>query len=420
MKLSQSHFIDFFCIAIITTMVFSPYALTLSMIGLAAVGVFIMPGRLRLGINWKALAVLLRPWQYPAYFAITLFFWIVFIGAWEINDPWYFKARLRVKLPYVLMPLLFMVLPAFSARKRNTYLLFLIILLSLTSIGILANYMLNTEEINMLIKKGKPMPTPRNHIRYSMLVVLGIISGGYLTSIKFMWRFSFEKYLIPALTFFLFIFLHILSVKTGLLVLYASLIFIIFRYLLFSRYYVIALVSLASLIILPYVAYKTIPSFKSKINYTQYDYQMYSQGQGEVYGDAGRIISIRVGWDIFRSSPIFGTGAGNLKKAVEEKFQSAEVEYWETLMPHNQFIFVMAATGIVGLIIFLFAFFFPLIYQQRYKSFLVSTFYFMLFVLFIVDHPCETALGVAYHSFFLLLFLSAATELPAEEERTSS
>jgi O-antigen ligase len=406
-KLSQSHFIDFFCIAIITTMVFSPYALTLSMIGLAAVGVFVLPGRLRLGINWKALSALLRPWRYPAYFIITLFFWITFIGAWEIHDPWYFKARLRIKLPYVLLPLLFIVLPDFSPRKRNTYLLFLIVLLSLTSIGILVNYLLYTEEINMLIKRGKPMPTPRNHIRYSMLVVLGIIAGGYLASIKFIWRFSFEKYLIPALTGFLFIFLHILSVKTGLVVLYASLIFIIFRYFLFSRYYVIALVCLAGLILLPFVAYHTIPSFKSKINYTQYDYQMYAQGQGEVYGDAGRIISLRVGWDIFRSKPILGTGAGNLRKEVEKKFQSEEVEYWETLMPHNQFIFVLAATGIVGLAIFLYAFFFPLIYQKRYKSFLVSTFCFILFVLFMVDHPCETALGVAYHSFFLLLFLSA-------------
>jgi len=389
------------------SMVFSPYALTLSMIGLAAVGVFTISPTYRPGINWPAVKRLLRPWKYPAYLAITLFFWITFIGVWDLQEPWYFKARLRIKLPYVLLPLLFMVLPSFSARKRDSYLLFMLALLAITAIGVLVNYALNFEGINELIRKGKPMPTPRNHIRFSLLVVLGIIAGGYLSAKKFVWRFQAERYITPALTVFLFFFVHVLSVKTGLVVLYAALLFIIFRYLLFSRYYRLAIAGLLILIALPFIAYQTVPSFRSKIMYTRFDYFMYQHDRGEVFGDSGRLISLQVGWDIFREHPILGVGAGNLKKAVERKFGSEDIDYWETLMPHNQLLFTAAATGLVGLALFLLAFFFPLFYKKNYKDFLLLVFHLILFTLFMVDHPCETALGVAYHSFFLLLFLSA-------------
>jgi O-antigen ligase len=408
MPLKQHHIIDFFCIAIITTMVFSPYALTLSMIGLAAVGVFTFSPKWRPGINWSALSHLLRPWRYPAFLVITLLFWITFIGVWNLEEVSYFKARLRIKLPYLLLPLLFMVLPPFTTQKRNFYLLYLLVLITLTSIGVLINYGLHAESINSLIEQGKPMPTPRNHIRFSLLVVLAIIAGGYLTIQRIRWKFKIERYLIPSMTFFLFIFAHILSVKTGLLVLYVVILFSIFRYLFFSRNYIIAIISLVAITALPFVAYHTVPSFKAKVNYTRYDLFMYKHERGEVFGDAGRIISLQVGWQIFKEHPLLGAGAGNLHKTVEEKFKSEQINYWETLMPHNQFLFIMAATGLIGLAIFLFAFIFPLIYQQAYKDFLILIFHLLLLPLFMVDHPCETSLGVAYHSFFLLLFLSAS------------
>lgn len=405
--LKQSHFIDFFSFAIIVSMVFSPYTLTLSMIGLAAAGVFNFTPSLRPGIRWQALKALLTPWRQPAFFVMVLFFLITLIGAWDIQDAWYFKARLRVKLPYLLLPLLFIVLPPFSPRRRNTYLLFLLCLITATSIGVLINYGLNAEEINELIRKGKPMPTPRNHIRYSLLVVMGIIAGGYLTVERFKWRFKAEHYWIKGMTVFLFIFLHILSVKTGLVVMYTTMLFIVFRYLLFSRFYKLAIAAIIVMIALPIIAYQTVPSFRSKMMYTRHDLNMFSQGEGEIYGDSGRIISLQVGWDIFREHPWLGVGAGNFKKAVEAKFGSDEIDYWETLMPHNQLLFTAAATGIVGLLLFLYAFFYPLFYKRRYKSFLIATFHVMMFTLFMIDHPCETALGVAYHSFFMLLFLSA-------------
>jgi O-antigen ligase len=392
-------------------MVFSPYTLTLSMIGLAAVGVFTLSPSYRPGIDWKALSGLLRPWRYPAYLAITLLFLITLIGSWDLQDSWYFKARLRIKLPYILLPLLFMVLPRFSVRQRNNYLFFLLILISITSIGVLIHYGLNIEAVNEMIRRGKPMPTPRNHIRYSMLVVLAILSGGYLSAKKYYWRYDVEKRLIPLLTIFLFIFLHILSVKTGLVVAYATLLFVIFRYLLFSRHSRWAIAGLIVLIALPFLAYHLVPSFRSKMMYTRYDYYMYMQNRGEVYGDSGRIISLQVGWDLFRENPLMGTGAGNLKKAVEKKFGSDEIDYWETLMPHNQYLFTAAATGILGLSVFLFSFLFPLFYRKAYKDFLLLSFHVLLFTLFLIDHPCETALGVGYHSFFLLLFLSAGREV---------
>lgn len=386
-------------------MAYSPYTLTVSMIGLAAVGVLSRPAPLRIGINWPGLAQLLRPRKYPAYWAITLFFWITFIGAWDLADQGYWLARIRIKLPYILLPLLFMVLPAFTPAQRNKYLLFLVVLITLTAIGIIINYLLYTEAITELMKRGKPMPTPRNHIRFSLLVVLAIISGGYLWATRWTWRFPAERYVLAGSTLFLLGFAHFLSVKTGLVVLYATALFALGYFLFFTRRYRVAVIALAALIALPYIALRTIPSLRVKYDYTIHDLRMYQKGEGQVYGDAGRLLSLQVGWDIFRQHPLLGVGADRLQMAVEERFASDEIDYWETLTPHNQYLFTAAATGLVGLGIFLFAFFYPLWHQRHRTSFLLFALHWMLFVLFFIDHPCEVALGVGYHSFFLLLLL---------------
>ena len=132
---------------------------------------------------------------------------------------------------------------------------------------------------------------------------------------------------------------------------------------------------------------------------------MYGEGQGSDYGDSGRITSLKAGADLFKTSPIIGVGAGNLRSDVAIEFESNYPKYERPLMPHNQFVFVLAGSGILGVVLFLGALLIPLFYRQSYRNDFYLGFYILFLVSFMVEHTLETALGVGIFSSFLLLCL---------------
>ena len=157
---------------------------------------------------------------------------------------------------------------------------------------------------------------------------------------------------------------------------------------------------------LPVLAWFAIPSFQTKIRYAVYDRYMYNKGKGGLYADSGRIVSLNVGWDIFKANPVLGVGAGNLDREVKKGFAEKYPEYVEPLMPHNQFLFVMAGTGVIGLLIFLYAVFLPFFFQKNFSYPPLLCFYAIFLFTFMIEHTIENAIGVGTFVFFLVLMLS--------------
>ena len=110
------------------------------------------------------------------------------------------------------------------------------------------------------------------------------------------------------------------------------------------------------------IAYKTIESFHAKVDYARRDLQMYALGLGKDYSDAERIISFEAGLKIGNKNPLFGVGAGDLKEEIEAYYIEQGIDISTPKLPHNQFISVYAGTGLVGLVLFCVAFFYPLWY----------------------------------------------------------
>jgi O-antigen ligase len=200
--------------------------------------------------------------------------------------------------------------------------------------------------------------------------------------------------------------MHILAVRTGLLALYFAMTVLGLRYALLQQRYLLLIGITAGVVLLPLLAYQFIPSLQAKIDYVRYDYWKHQRGEGGLYADSGRIASLQVGWDIVRGSPYLGTGAGGLRSAVAQKFTKEYPQYPNPLMPHNQYLYVAAATGLIGLLFFMLAFFFPLFYRGNYRYPPLLGLYVMLAVVFMIEHSLENSLGAGYAAFFLLLFLS--------------
>ena len=159
---------------------------------------------------------------------------------------------------------------------------------------------------------------------------------------------------------FLFFFIHVLSVRSGILVLYASFLFLSFRFAFSQKNYLISLASVITLFFTPAIAYNSIEGFKQKVDYTICDWQQYYYDLPLRSSDASRLISFKVGLEICQKEKWLGVGAGDLRKEVHKIYDERFPEITDKKMPHNQFISVCAGMGIIGLAVFILAFFFPL------------------------------------------------------------
>lgn len=356
--------------------------------------------------TWSPFIKLKQLSKYSHILVITLYFFIVLFSIWQVEaDNNYLLERLRIKVPFLLMPLAYLGLPKLSKLSFHRILYYFMVVMTISTIGVLVLYATNFEEVNILLKQGQHMATPCNHIRFSQLVALSVLAGWYLIKEKYSYGIGFHSLIIKTLTVFLFLSIHILSVKTGIITLYAALIILALRHIYTNRNFKVGILILATIILLPVLAYKLVPSFQGKAHYTLYDWQMYGEGQGSNYGDSGRITSLKVGMDIFRKSPIIGVGAGNLRREVVRDFDTNYPQYDRPLMPHNQFIFVLAGSGIFGFLFFLLAIFYPLLYKRAYRNDFYLGFYVLFLVSFMIEHTIESALGVGMFSFLILMCL---------------
>lgn len=412
------------CLLLLTGMVYAPFLQSLSMFGLGVAAAMVLMSRLRKnGFSGDFQQASKR-----FFFAhgdainrvstgvITLHFAIVLIGVfYPMEDPGYWWERMRIKTPFLALPLIFWLLPPFSRRHYLGIWMFLLILLSLTSFGIIANYLLHMEEINLMIRRGQPMPMPCNHIRYSLLHTMGIAGGLYLMEQRPAWkekapRSAFAQralQLIPWLTLWLIIAQHFLAVRSGLVVLYAVLAVAVLRYILLKRRYLAGAMLLLALAAAPVLAYQFVPSIRTKVGYMRYDLDRYRKGQDiGTLSDASRWISWKIGWDIWRSAPWTGVGPGNLRREVNRIYDERYPDLEKRLMPHNQFLHTAAGSGIIGLVLFIPAFFVPILYRRNYRHFPLLALHVSAFLSFLVEGTLENAMGVAYFLFFLVLGLN--------------
>lgn len=395
---------------VILGMVFSPFLLSVAMIGIGVLAVFSLKGWMPV-FHPNLLGHIRSYLSDKAYLVISLMFFIVLLSG-LITEPgnWgYWGERIRLKIAFLLFPFAFASIPSFSDRAFKGVLYVFVGILFFTCIGIGVNYLVNFEEINRLMHMGQPMPTPRNHIRFSLLLAYGIIAAFFLYRKKFVLKYSWETPVMLGISGILFLFLHLLSVRSGLAAFYITAGILILHKTWASKRYFTGLALIALMAAVPLIAYKTIPSFKAKVDYSLYDrwVRKHDLSQSE-YSDGGRVMSLKIGLEIGNEHPVFGAGAGNLRQQVKDRYAEKFPEI-EPKMPHNQLVSVYASTGVVGLILFLFAFFFPLFYKKAYRNTMFLSFNIIVFLSFMVENTIENSIGIAFYLFFLLLNLNYQT-----------
>jgi O-antigen ligase len=395
---------------LVVSMVVSPFLLSISMWLLVAAAWWHTAETLESSLRkpqtwWAVLKVSFgRLYQQRALAVLSLLLLVPAVSFFWSDDKAYWLRLVQTRLPFLVLPWAFANLPNLGERRWKSVLYLFVWFMVGMCIAVGINFLAHFDAIIEGLGRGNPIPVPRSHVRFSLILATAIVAGAWLWQQRFwIWR-VWERKILAVAVVFLFVFQHILSVRSGLFSLYAALLFALIWYVVKSKKWLVGFAALGLLVGSLWVASETMPSLKMRIAYMRYDWQRFSsENDGHLYSDASRWISLQSGWQLWKQNPILGTGAGDLlsetKRLTAEMFPNYAQE---PRLPHNQFIFIMASTGLLGLVLSLVAFLWP-IYTGR-KNALFLAFQIMAFASFLIECTIENAIGVAWFLFYGLWF----------------
>jgi len=342
---------------------------------------------------------------FSSYFFLSmafLFLVVAITGFWS-SDQQKWMDVMRIKLPLIILPFCFAGFRMFTAEHwRKIMFVFIWIVVA----GVLWScwwYLQDMKTAQAGYLKAGVLKTPlgQDHIRFSLLIALAIITSGYLLAV--LSNNPFRKaifFAIPVLV----VYLHLLAVRTGLLVFYLSTLIFVFWYLLKTKRPK-AVVLLVLLVLLPVMAFIYLPTFKNRLYYIRYDFSLlqkndYTPGSN----DGNRLLSIRAGWESLQTHPLIGVGFGDVRNETDGWYNThyPGMNKLDKILPSSEWMIHGAAAGWPGLVIFslcmLSAFFVPQLKKQI--AWRLINLSFLLSYLF--DIGLEVQYGVFMHAFLIL------------------
>lgn len=272
-----------------------------------------------------------------------LLFMVYLFGAfWKTNNILDSLQTIISKISLLGVVLIYPIKIISNEKKKFLFGLLLFILITISFYTIFL-YLADKNYWNDLYSKGQVLPTFMHHVKFSLLIVLSINILTYTNIIN-------NKFKNIIILYFI-IYLHILAVKSGLLILYISIIIYIIQKIYYKKYqYIIIL-------LFPVIGYLFSTNLQNKINYLKYDIQQLHQENVLDYSDARRIVSFQIAWNIFKENKLLGVGLTNIKKETENKY-NAIYKYFDAskmMYVHNSYLQILVSTGVVGFILFTFS-----------------------------------------------------------------
>ena len=380
---------------------------SIGMAGLTATGLIYAFAHRRIA-NWSL---------WPVFGSLTLVFGLHLAAGFhtENRNLADYGRDVLMQLPFLLLPLAFWLLPPLPGRYLRMLWLLLIGLALLAAAGATTNYLVDFAQINEVYLHSKVMPTEPEHIRFSLLVTLAIAAGVVLLAhhaLKPAWR----PWLMGAVVA-LALFLHLLAVRSGEMTFYAlgglAIIWLIVRRRQWKRAGLLGL----ALVLLPLFSYVAFPTFRNKLYNTQEDVSKVGQSdEGKNFSLSSRVYSYQAALAVWHAHPLLGVGKPNLDdemaKRYAEIYPSLTPNFY--ILPHNQYLYNLAAYGALGLLVFCFGLFYPAWWARGKHAPLLLAQYVSIALSFLVEYTLETQIGLAFVVFFLLLALQGS--LPSQEQ----
>lgn len=321
-------------------------------------------------------------WPYFLIYAI-----LVVTGFWS-GDTERWLNLLRINLPYIVLPLAFFLWPGFLISYRRSFQQQFVWAGAVLSLYLIIYVMWDMNEILQMIREGGSFPLPVHHVRTSLFLAIACL----FTWDELARRLWLSKgYLLYGGLLVLLVFgIHLLAVRTGLLLFYGGTLLIF----LFNRNFhgqkgISSGVVLGILIVLIFFL---APTIHEKWIYFLEDIRNYDSHSWWFYSDAVRWKSNVLGWEITRGAPWWGVGMGDVFQHMHMQFyEKNNIRIWE--YPHNLWITFLAGSGLVGFMLLNLSLgkLFQLIRNQSSVTFLIIYIIYMVSCLF--ENTLLTSLG---------------------------
>lgn len=355
-----------------------------------------------------------------AILLLTFVFFLHLFGFFNTDfahDTSYLSGRIMIKFPFLLLPFSILILPKLSKEKYYFLLLVFVLCSFYVSFQAIIYYFNHKEEVNLLYLQSKTVPLPLNHVRFSLMLSVSIFLAGYLCYKKVWFIHPVEVKIVGLIALFLFVFLHYLSVRSGLLAFYVLAILLAFSYAYTTKKYRVMVLVLSLSLALPIGSYFAIDTFKNKVKNTMEDLNNSDQEYiANFHSMTARFFSYRVAYKLIKKNPYFGVGIGNLDREVQKMYISSypSIRSSSRLMPHNQFVDFTVAFGFIGLFVFILAFYGILFFKKYRGNIVILVQFLVITISFLFESTLETQLGA---NFSLVLIIIPLYYLISNESR---
>lgn len=277
------------------------------------------------------------------YWPFLVIYGIILVSGFWSRDSEQWIGLLRVNLPFMVLPFAFSLWPGFLINRRRMFQRQFILAGAAITLYLVMKLLFHGEDILSGIREGGSFQMPVQHVRTSLfLAIAGIFGWDEWVRHRRLTRY----YIIFGISLLLVIVgIHLLAVRTGLVLFYLGTVAtFIFNKKFHTRQGIGWMVLFGVLV---GVFLFTFPTIREKWAYFLEDFRNYESHSWWFYSDAVRWKSNLVGWEVFKSSPWWGVGMGDLIDEMHLQFYLMDNirirEY-----PHNLWITFLAGSGLVG------------------------------------------------------------------------
>jgi O-antigen ligase len=328
--------------------------------------------------------------------------------------------KLILKLPILCFPLVFNALKKSESKHFISMVLIGLYAMYLPAIVSVYNYLSNKTLFDQLILESKPLPIEFGygiyHIQFSIILAISVVFAVYLLLQRNEWNLSkINVSVISAIGLSNFIFLHILSARTGLLAMYFGLLIILLP-VLFKLPLRNKIIAISLGLTLPLIMFAMSSSLSNRVSNTLADFEVAWNGKdANDYSFAMRVQAWKNAVQVIKKNPILGTGIGDADKELQENFaqMNSSITPENRKNPHFQFLETASQSGLISASLYLLIVLFS-IFGQSNKNYVLASMALLLFLASCFESILERQASVVAFSAFMALALALGNNNPKE------
>lgn len=393
-SIPYSHIYFYLICGVIIGVFFSPAINSIST-GLLLLN-WLVEGKFR--TKWNALKNNKAVWTIIAIFLIHI------LGLLYTSNFQYALKDLRIKLPILILPVVF----ASSAKiSMDDFLVLLKVLVFTALASSLYSFYIYLRYYGNVIVELRAISTIISHIRLSLLNCLAAFACFYL-----IFKNNYKKATLINVVWFLiaawlFIFNGILGARMGILVFLVLIILGVFYISIKKKKLWLSLILITAALSLPFISYYGIKSVKMRVDEGINELRNYQHG-GDPSGQSisQRFVFWEIGYHIFKKSPLIGIGTGDVADEYKKFYaQNDVIDKKFQHRAHNQYLTILLTFGIIGFVVFMIGVIYPLFWNRKYLDYFYVVFIVSFLLSMTMEDTIETQAGVTFYAFFNSLFL---------------